>query len=116
MRSLGADMVGLLFAVIGVVVVGLFVVVARGLIRYDLPEDEWAPIEAAVGRKFLGQTHRSRRRWVRDPSGRQHLLEATKHDVGYKLLLDGENVGFALPADLGEAMDGLEHKIREGQP
>jgi len=40
------------------------------------------------------------------------LIEATKQDVGYVLMIDGEQVGFALPADLNVAMDGFARKVR----
>jgi hypothetical protein len=93
----------------------VFIVIFWSLSQRRQPDDDWAPIEAAFGRKFLGQTARSRRRWVRDRAGRERLIEATKQDVGYVLMIDGEQVGFALPADLNAALDRLEHKISEGQ-
>jgi hypothetical protein len=95
----------------------VFVVIGVGSTRsgaFRSPEDDWAPLEAVVGRKFLSRTARSRRRWARDPSGKEHLIEATKHDVGYWLMLDGQQVGFALPADLDAALERLEAKVIEG--
>lgn len=102
-----------LFALLALV----FVVIGRGLMQSGAlrsPEDDWAPVEAVFGRKFLARTARSRRRWVRDPAGTAHLIEATKHDLGYRLKVDGEQVGFTLPADLNGAMGALEHKVRRG--
>jgi hypothetical protein len=109
----------LIVAFMFVVLIAVFGVIIWGWKTYASqrpPVDDWAPLEAAFGRKFLSRTARSRRRWARDPAGRERLIEATKHDVGYVLRIDGTQVDFVEPAALDAAMDDLERKIRNGSP
>lgn len=92
---------GLLFLCVGV----------RGM-RAARPDDDWAPIEAAVGRKFLDQTGRSRREWVPDGQGRRHLVEVIKIWGGLAVRVDGKEVrrlprGRDMQTALAEAVAAL---------
>ena len=105
--------------VIGLVLVVLFaaicLVIVLGSMRsraFRPSADDWAPVEAAVGHKFLGRTVRSHRRWVTDAAGRKRLIEATREHAIYRISLDGETVETCATKEAaGTAMNDAERRL-----
>src|SRR4051812_22102145 len=99
---------------VGVLIVGIYVLVGVGLVRREPPEDDWAPIEAVFGRKFLSRTARSLRRRVRDPEGKEHLIEATRSGGSYSVRIDGRSVQSGDIRSIEAVLDNLESDVAGG--